>query len=58
MFNNFKNKLQVATHSVKEKMGRTEATVETEDTRIMKQNFKTNMHGYQNLNNSGQVNQH
>eukprot|EP01112_Ceratiomyxa_fruticulosa_P014367 TRINITY_DN410_c0_g1_i7.p1 TRINITY_DN410_c0_g1~~TRINITY_DN410_c0_g1_i7.p1 ORF type:complete len:349 (-),score=93.63 TRINITY_DN410_c0_g1_i7:173-1219(-) len=53
MFSNFKSKLQVATHSMKEKMGKTEATVETEDTRVMKQNFKTIKHGYKNINHSG-----
>jgi len=53
MFSNFKNKLQVATHSMKEKMGRTDATIETEDTRLMKQNFKTIKRAYKHINHSG-----
>eukprot|EP01112_Ceratiomyxa_fruticulosa_P003336 TRINITY_DN136_c0_g1_i2.p1 TRINITY_DN136_c0_g1~~TRINITY_DN136_c0_g1_i2.p1 ORF type:complete len:382 (-),score=96.39 TRINITY_DN136_c0_g1_i2:157-1143(-) len=55
MFNNLKSKMQVATQMAKEKMGKADQSVESEDVRSVKTNLKTIKKGYKQINHSGKA---
>jgi len=55
MFNNIKNKMQLATQMAKEKMGKADTTIETDDVRSVKANLKTIKRGYKQINHSGKL---
>jgi hypothetical protein len=55
MFSNLKNKMHVATQMAKEKMGKADATIETESTREIKQILKVIKKGYKKIDHSGRL---